>query len=347
MNILFATTSRISETGGIQEYNRNLLKVLDNLGISISKVELLRPSLIGKVLFTFRMFFQTLKSKPDVIFCSHISLSPLCLVLKAWFNVDYIVFTHGIEVWNLKSKIKIKSLKRAKFVITVSTYTEKKLVQQIPELDNIFILPNTIDGNRFYPKEKSQLLIEKYNLKNKKVIFTLAVLSRIEEYKGYDKVIESLPRILKQVPEAVYILGGTGRALKGIKEMITSLDLEDKIILPGFISNEELVDYYNLCDVFIIPGKREGFGIVFLEALACGKPVIAGNQDGSVDALQNGKVGTLINPDSIDEIANSLVAVLKGNIDNKLLDGKYLREETLKRYGFDKFKEKVQKVFEL
>jgi glycosyltransferase involved in cell wall biosynthesis len=91
-----------------------------------------------------------------------------------------------------------------------------------------------------------------------------------------------------------------------------------------------------------MPSKGEGFGIVFLEALACGKPVIAGNKDGSRDALLDGELGILVDPDNIDEIAETIVKVLKKDVPEKLLDGKYLRKRVLEVYGFDKFKERVR-----
>ncbi len=80
--------------------------------------------------------------------------------------------------------------------------------------------------------------------------------------------------------------------------------------LAGYIPEEELNDHYNLCDVFAMPSKGEGFGIVFLEAMACGKPVLAGNKDGSVDALLGGKLGALVDPDDVAQIAETLIAIL-------------------------------------
>ena len=343
MKILLLT-SNLGTVGGIQRYNKNLLRAFTYLNIPTVTVER-RNQPFGKPIFVIRSLITALLKKPDFIFCGHINFSPLCRYFKRIFGLEYIVFTHGVDVWNLKRKSKIQGLKEAKTVVTVSNYTKSKLLKQIPELEKkIYILPNTVDGEKFYPKDKPKELLDKYNIYNKKVIFTLARLAETEKYKGYDKVIQALPKVLNEIPEVVYILGGKGEDIHRIKKMIANLNLEDKVVVPGFISDKKLVDYYNLCDVFVMPSKCEGCGIVFLEALACGKPVIAGNQDGSVDPLQNGKVGTLINPDNINEIANSLVAVLKGNIDNKLLNGKYLRGETLEKYGFDKFEGRVKNL---
>jgi glycosyltransferase involved in cell wall biosynthesis len=118
------------------------------------------------------------------------------------------------------------------------------------------------------------------------------------------------------------------------------------VILTGFIPDDELVFYYNLCDCFVMPSKCEGFGMVFLEALACGKPVIAGNKDGSVDAVLDGELGVLVDPDNKDQIKDAIVDILKREVPENLLDGEYLRKRVTQAYGFDKFKERLKGIIE-
>lgn len=343
MNILFLT-SKLNKTGGIQEYNKNLLNALDNLNHDVKIIQLEKSAIFQKIIFSIKTFLNALIKKPDLIFCTHVNFSPLCSFIKKIFKIKYFVFTHGIEVWNIKDKRKNQGLLNADIVTTVSRFSRKKLKQSVSELSEVKLLPNMIDGNRFKIKDTPKELIEKYNLENKKIIFTISRLSKGEEDKGYDKVIKAMPKVLEEIPEAVYILGGKGNDIERIRNLIDNLGLKNNVILPGFISNKMLTDYYNLADVFIMPSKKEGFGIVFLEALACGTPVIAGNQDGSVDPLQDGSVGTLINPDNIENIANSTISVLSGNVDKKLLDSEYLRSQTLKKFDFDRFKLKVNNL---
>lgn len=90
-----------------------------------------------------------------------------------------------------------------------------------------------------------------------------------------------------------------------------------------------------------MPSKKEGFGIVFLEALACGKPVIAGNKDGSGEAVVDGELGLLVDPDDTKEITKAVIKILKGNIAKGLLDGEYLRRRVIEEYGFERFKTKL------
>jgi len=344
MKILFLS-SNLSKIGGIQKYSRNLLRALQENKENILVIELEESNIKGKLSFIFRAIRQLFKFKPDIVFCSHINFSPLSYFFKKIFDKNYIILTYGIDVWNLKGNLKIKALKEAKIIVTISNFTKDKIIQKFPELQNkIFMLPNSIDGEEFKPQRKSLNLLQKYGLTDEKIILTITRLLKSEGYKGYDRVIESLPKIIKEIPKLKYLLVGSGDDVLRIKKLINDLNLNDYVIMPGFIPNDELVDYYNLADVFVMPSKGEGFGFVFLEALACGKPVIAGNQDGSIDAVLNGQLGVLVNPDSVNEIAAAVVNLFKNKVPGNLLNPAYLRKKVLEVYGFDKFKEKVKNL---
>lgn len=343
MKILFLA-SDLNQTGGIQRYNKNLLRAISESGEEVFLIEF-KNGLTEKISFVFKLFIKVLQLKPDIIICSHINLAPIGYFLKVFLGKKYLVITHGIEVWNLSKGIKNKSLKNAKIVITVSNYTKEKLIQQIPEIrEKIFLLSNTINGQLFYPKEKSDNLMQKYNLSGAKVILTVTRLVKSEKYKGYDKVIKALSLVIKEISDIKYLIVGKGDDSDRMRCLIKDMDLENNIIMIGYVSDNELLSYYNTCDIFIMPSKIEGFGIVFLEALACGKPVIAGNKDGSKDALLDGELGILINPDNINDIAEAIIKVLKGEIPKELLDKQFLRKRILEVYGFDKFKDRVDNL---
>ena len=164
-------------------------------------------------------------------------------------------------------------------------------------------------------------------------------MDKAEKYKGYDKIIELMPKLIQNFADIRYILVGYGSDAERIKELVKKLKLDKHVILPGKITGEELCDHYNLCDCFAMPSKAEGFGIVFLEALACGKPVLAGNQDGSVEALRNGELGVLVDPDDINEISDNLIKILKSEYPNKIIyNPELLREKAIAYFGFDQFK---------
>ena len=96
-----------------------------------------------------------------------------------------------------------------------------------------------------------------------------------------------------------------------IEKLIDTHGVKDDIILTGFINEEELPDYFLMADLFVLPSKKEGFGIVFIEALACGLPVVCGNGDGSVDAIRNGELGKAITVNKLDELEAAISSGLK------------------------------------
>ena len=149
------------------------------------------------------------------------------------------------------------------------------------------------------------------------------------------------------IPNIHYIIVGKGDARPYIEQLIRERQLQDCVTLAGFIPDAELCDYYNLCDVFAMPSKHEGFGIVYLEALACGKPCLGGNQDGAIDALCQGELGALVNPNDVEEISKTLIQILQGNYPNSLMyQPEVLRQKVIDIYGFDRFKHTLSNYLE-
>jgi glycosyltransferase involved in cell wall biosynthesis len=188
--------------------------------------------------------------------------------------------------------------------------------------------------------------VRKYGLEKSKIILSVGRLAASEKYKGQDKVIAAMPLILKEVPGAKYLIVGRGDDKARLKNLAVELGVEDKVVFAGFIPQKELADYYNLCDVFSMVSKREGFGIVFLEALSCGKIVIAGNKDASKEALLGGELGILVDPDNKEMVAGSIVSALRKKVPQKLLDRRYLRERVVRAYGSDQFERRLKELLE-
>ncbi len=172
---------------------------------------------------------------------------------------------------------------------------------------------------------------------------TLTRLSSTEKHKGYDIVLESLKEIVDEYPAIKYLIVGKYDIAEKqrLDELINKLALKNIVVLAGFVPDEELANHYNLADVFIMPSKKEGFGLVFIEALYYGLPVIAGNKDGSVDALSDGALGVLINPDNQQEI----IEAIKNTINNK---DRYLpkMELVMEKFSYTTYKKNVKKILD-
>jgi glycosyltransferase involved in cell wall biosynthesis len=254
---------------------------------------------------------------------------------------------HGIDAWNLQNPRLIQALRHADRILAVSHYTRDRLLQeQALDPEKVVVLPNTFDASRFQIAPKPQSLLKKYNLTlDQPVILTIARLAGEERYKGYDQIIRALPEIIKTIPNVHYLIGGKGGDRPRVEKLIRDLKLENYVTLAGFIPDEELADHYNLCDVFAMPSKGEGFGIVYLEALACGKPTIGGNQDGAIDALCNGELGVLVDPDDLTEISTTIIKILQKTYPLPILhQPEVLRKQVIEVYGFEQFKQNLAQL---
>ena len=358
-----------SSRGGIQTYSFFLVSAIQNLSRNskysiflkndsqIKTQHQLHPKnkfyCTGKFINTWRtlaymalIFQQGLREKPDLIITTHINFTPVAFLLKKLLGIPYWTVAHGIEAWNIQKFPVKKALSHADKILAVSNYTREQLLKSYdfaPE--KISILPNTFDRQRFQIDAKPRNLLQRYSLThNQPVILTVARLCVQEQYKGYDKIIKALPQIKKLFPRIHYILVGQGDDLHRIKQLIKELKLQKNVTLTGFVSKEELSPHYNLCDLFAMPSKGEGFGIVYLEAMACGKPVLAGNQDGAIDALCNGELGALVDPDDINEIAQTIIKILRNQYPNPVIyQPELLRQKVIEKFGFDSFKHSLSK----
>lgn len=344
MNILYLA-SDIHAVGGIQNTSRMLIKLLSKKR-EVFLLELKRSNIAHKILFVLKFLYEGVVKKPDVIFCNHINFAPLARLAKKLRKTKYIVRTSGTEVWDIKSKVKLNALRDADIITAISEYSRDKILEQLPELkERIYMKYKFVDGEKFKPKPKSQELLRRHRLGDSRVILTVTRLWASERQKGYDKVIEALPSVQKAVPNVKYVLVGKGDDTPRIRQLVRDLGLESRVVLTGYVPDEELVDYYNFADVFIMPSKSEGFGQVYLQALACGKPVIAGNKDGSPTAVLNGELGLLVNPDSVEEITDALIKILTGRAPANIIDGSRLRKRVLEEYSVERYEERVLGIF--
>lgn len=291
-------------------------------------------------LYAGKLASACFKLKPDLVLTTHANFALLARVLGALIHVPYGVVAHGIEVWGVKKGSVWHGLRGASRIMAVSEFTRNQLVNETGlDPKTIGLLPNTFDSNIFKPAKKPPYLLRRYGLApTQPVILTITRLAGAERYKGYDQIIQSLARLRARLPGIRYILGGRGRDRSRIERLAHDLGVRENLILTGYIPDHELEDHYNLCDVFSMPSKGEGFGIVYLEAMSCGKPVVAGNQDGSVDPLLNGQLGVLVNPDDVSAIGLELELILTRRHPLAILQNPgEIRQRVIEAFGYTRF----------
>ena len=358
--ILFLTLYTFSLTGGIEKVCRAICKVFSLLQTegTIKNFSTLSLHDHGaadehyvsqrnfkgfngfKIGFVFAVVIKTFNA--DIIVLSHINLLVFGLLIKKIApKTRIILMAHGIEVWETLPRWKVKFLQQDTEICAVSKFTAKQLTKlhQIDE-GKITVVNNCLDPFFELPINftKPAHLQIRYGLtEHDKVIYSLTRLSSAEQYKGYDKVLEAVHRMPKNVK---YILAGKPDKEEKLRvlSLIEKFGLKDQVFLAGFVLESELSDYYLLADVFAMPSSGEGFGISFIEAAACGCPSIAGNVDGSRDALLNGTLGKLVDPNDVEEIRNAIAETLE---QNNRHSSPTLQENCIENFGFASYKEKV------
>ena len=175
----------------------------------------------------------------------------------------------------------------------------------------ISVLPNAIHRERYGPGEKKREFLTRYRLDSKIVLMTMGRLGDTERYKGFDEVIEILPRLLARIPNLVYLIVGDGPDMARLRQKALSLGLEDQVLFTGWVPEGEKADIFRLADLYVMPSYGEGFGFVLLEAMACGIPVVASRTDGGREAVRGGMLGDLVDPQNPDELVDAVLAGLK------------------------------------
>lgn len=287
-------------------------------------------------------------AKSDIVILSHINL-----LLAGWLikkispRTKVVMFAHGIEVWRNLQRHQLKMIASCDRIFAVSNYTAD-IVSKIKGIKpgKAHVLNNCLDP--FLPQKARGIqdaeLRRRYHLKESDIIlFTLTRLSSKERYKGYDKVIEAMMKINNDFPDLKYLIAGSYDANEKsfLDEIISKYKLDGKVKLAGFIPEEELIDHFKMADLYVMPSMKEGFGIVFIEAMFYGLPVIAGNKDGSTDALLNGKLGKLVDPLNTTEIASAMSEILKNR--NHFIPDRNL---LLSNFGYDAYKEKFKALLD-
>jgi len=262
---------------------------------------------------------------------------PFCLISK--------IYNRSFNWWILEKveRVIVSSYDYAK----TSKYLSYLLENE--ETKNIVVeIPNGVDLEIFKPLKKNNKLLKKYNLslKNKIVLF-VGGLDRAHYFKGVDVLIKSFSQIIKDFPESVLMIVGEGDLKEKYEKIAKNLEIEDKVIFTGKVSNEELPQYYNLADVFVLPSinRNESFGLVLIEAMACQKPCVASNLPGVRIIVDNNKTGFLVKPKNENDLSEKICLLLEND---KLREemGIKGRKKVEEKYSWEIIVKKLEKLYE-
>ena len=298
------------------------------------------PRALGTML---RTLFLCWREKIDVIHCGEfLPAGMVGLILKKLLKIPYVYYVHGEAITWFKQyprqhKLFNILLKNADRVIAACTYAETGLIDSygITPSKIVKITPG-VHHQAFEPEWKDERLAHELGVEEKRIILTIG---RLIERKGQDMVIRALPRIIAEVPNAIYLIGGRGYYEKTLRSLTAELGVEKQVKFLGFVPNEELRSLYSICDLFVMINRDtkqerpEGFGMVFTEASAAGKPVVGGRSGGTEDSIKDGITGYRVDPLNVDEVAFCIIKIIK---DEKLRGtlGRNGREWVVKNFDW-------------
>ncbi|MEL6816136.1 MAG: glycosyltransferase family 4 protein [Cyanobacteria bacterium J06598_3] len=298
-----------------------------------------RP-ILERVHLVLTLLTNLIVQRPDHVFCGHVNLVPVVSGLCRLLRIPYTVLTYGKEVWYELPSTEKKALQAADRIWTISRYS-RDLACAANRISpaKFDMLPCVVDGAAFFPAAAAQALIDRYQLQGAKVLTTVARLWPGDIYKGVDVTIRALPKIAEACPTVKYVVIGRGDDQPRLAQLANELGVADRVVFAGFVPDEALVAHYQSADVYVMPSK-EGFGIVYLEAMACGVPVIAGDDDGSADPVQDGRLGWQVPHRDSDAVAAACIEALRG--EDPRCDGAWLRSQTLAQFSAPALVEKVR-----
>ena len=355
LRVLALVPDAFGGRGGIAQFNRFLLQALSrHPRISLEAISLLgddrvpAPSGIkwsiprdrSKLAFGSAAAAAVARRPPDVLISGLIGFAPLAGTLAAASRAHLVSIVHGVEVWTPRSALDSFALRRSALLLAVSRITIERLRSWsgIPE-ERFELLPNATDLGRFAPGPRPESLARELRIADDdSVLLTVGRLSRAEGYKGHDRVIRVLAAVAESRPTVRYLIAGDGDDRPRLEALAASCGVSERVTFLGHVADTAIPELYRLADVFVMPSTGEGFGIVFLEAMASGCPVIAGNRDGSVEAVSGAERGWLIDPDSPEELRGAILqALAAGRFRDRAVGG-------VEAFRYERFQERVHAI---
>jgi len=297
------------------------------------------------------MFRKNIKA----IHCGQIKSGLVGYIFKILFQKPYFIYVYGLEIASplkrglvYKKKFYSFLLRNSTIVISISNNTKLLALKYGIPPEKIIVVHLGVDLERFNPNSKSSYLKKKYGFESKKIILSVGHLI---ERKGFDYILKSLPAVLEKVKNAFYVIVGEGEDKSRLKSLVKKFNIEDYVLFAGKINDKDLPYYYAMSDIFVMPSRElqsgdiEGFGIVFLEANACRKPVIGGHSGGIVDAVIDGETGILVNPTDPDEISKAIIKLLTDREYAKRL-GENGRKRVEREHNWKNIAKTVERIVE-
>lgn len=330
--VLIGLFPELDAPGGIQRAGRHLAYVMSEFAaakkmeyrfLSLNDSQELHRMRVGEREFVFtgaargkaRFAVSALNAARrhgKLVLAAHPNLAPIVRVMKvAAPRMRSMVCTHGVEVWEPLPRLRRRALQHATVVLAPSRATAEQVITlQGVAAERLRVLPWGLDPD--FETRASANSAERLpaTFPQGRVILTVGRWLAEERYKGMDTLIQALPRLLLRWPEIQLVLVGAGDDREWLVKIARDSGVERHVHFLSGLTYEELSACYAACEVFALPSRGEGFGFVYLEAMARGKAVIGGAHGGAPEVIQDGVSGYLVQHGEVVQLATSIDTLL-------------------------------------
>lgn len=304
-----------------------------------------RATPLEKLRFAWELVGIEWRGKVKWIVFDHLGIAGVQNLVPQSRRAPYAIFLHGLEVWGPLSPRQKQVLRSAAIRIANSHYTAKRVAETHPDIGPIEVcqlalLEDTASWAAPHTEAPDSGLIGKIG---RNTVLIVGRMSSLERYKGHDQLIQAWPLVRHSVPDAQLIITGTGDDVPRLKAAAAETGCGESILFAGRVSDATLNMLYARAAMFAMPGRGEGFGLVYLEAMCHGLPCIAGTEDAAQEVVEQGKTGFLVNPDHIPELAETLIQLLVNpSLRKEMGEAGLRRAQTC--FTFDQFKARFATV---
>jgi glycosyltransferase involved in cell wall biosynthesis len=305
----------------------------------------------GRLVYSVQALALTVRQRPAEIVVFHLSLVPLAFVAARLVSARLTVVAHGRELVFGRRRVNRWCGYRVDRIAANSRITALEVERLLPDesarrFGPVRLLHPTWDHrNSTMDPARRALARHAFGFdRDEVVLLTVGRMDSSERYKGHDQVLDALPGLLESNPGLRYLVAGEGDDRNRLTRLAKELGVSDRVTFAGY--REDLADCYAACDLYVMPSTHEGFGIVFLEALASGRPVVAGGIDGSIEALCWGELGFLCDPlapESVERAIHRAIEARAGS--DPRVDDAFLRTQVELRFGRAAFDRRLADLF--
>jgi phosphatidyl-myo-inositol dimannoside synthase len=352
MRVLALVSEAYGGYGGIAQYNRDLFQAMSDFAAAPTVDVLPRyardrtgplpdrvrqhAAVSDRQLLALRAVALAERLHPDVVFSGHLHLSPLAAWIARRHRARLVQQTHGVEVWPRPSELRRRSLEAADLVLCVSRDTRARVLawaNVAPE--RVRVAPNTVAG-RFAPGSRAEAR-QRLGLGDERVILSVSRLDAGQRHKGQDRIIRLLPMLVERGLDVLYLIAGEGDDGARLRALADATGVAGRVRFLGRTPDDQIAELYRAADLFALPSTGDGFGIVFLEAMACGTPVLGLAAGGVPDALADGELGALAMAQELPEALARAVAEARPT--------PALAEAMSARFGRGRFRARLEQAF--